>query len=132
MACAILAAVLIISLFVPVVYLRVDQYVQERRRKNHPKYFEYYDAAMKIYSEASSQMRKASKLFEYQIGLLADGLCDGECTNDYFNKRIIAKVTERYVMIAKQVRHQRQEADKLFTSANTYAKENNLKWGIIN
>ena len=131
----------IMSIIVPICFLLVlplavvislwlDKQLEKNKRKKYPVYFEYYDAAIKICFEASAAVKHEASHLEFHFKMLADGLVDGECTEEYFKKRF-DQLTDRYIEATKWFTVQQKEAEKLFREADLYAKENNLLWGVL-
>jgi hypothetical protein len=104
----------------------VDKY----HRKKHPIYFNFYDAGMKICTEASNKASHEADYIKFQFDLLTEGLKEGECTDEYFKHRS-EQLADRYTEATKQFKEQQAEAEKLFREADLYAKRNNLLWGVI-
>lgn len=112
------------------VSLWLDKYLDKNKRKKHPEYFEYYDAAVKLCFEASYKVKHEASYLEFHFKMLTDGLKDGECTEEYFKKRF-DQLTDRYIETTRWFTEQQKEAEKLFREADLYAKKNNLLWGVL-
>jgi hypothetical protein len=113
-----------------VISLWLDKYLDKNKRKKHPVYFEYYDAAVKLCFEASAKVKHEASHLDFHFKMLTDGLKEGECTEEYFKKRF-DQLTDRYIETVKWFTEQQKEAEKLFREADLYAKENNLRWGVL-
>lgn len=107
-----------------------DDMQDKSRRKKHPMYFEFFDAAMKISFEASKKANKEAEYIEYQLNLLTTSLREGTCGEEYFRKHF-NELADRHVEVTNWFKEQRKEAEKLFREADFYAKENDLLWGVL-
>lgn len=107
-----------------------DKLRDNNRRKKHPLYFEAYDEAMKICFAASAKVRHDVECLKHQFDMLTEGLREGECTVEYFRKRF-EYLANRHVETTKWFKEQQAEAEKLFRQADSYAKRNNLLWGVL-
>ena len=107
-----------------------DKMQDKTRRKKYPKYFEFFDAAMKISFGASTVVNKKADYIMYQMNLLTTGLREGTCEEDYFRKRF-NELADMYVEATNWFKEQQQEAEKLFREADFYAKEYDLLWGVL-
>ena len=56
-----------------------NKYLDQTRREQHPKYFEYFDAAMAISNNINEFTEQQTASFEYRLKLIYEGLRDGEC-----------------------------------------------------
>jgi hypothetical protein len=104
--------------------------INKRRRKKYVKYFELFDAAIKLSDESSSYIRHESEFLEFHFKMLADGLREGECTEEYFERRI-AELSKRYYKACECFKASKQQVETLFRAADKYAKENLLAWGML-
>ena len=107
-----------------------DDIQDKSRRKKHPKYFEFFDAAMKVSFDASKKVKKEAEYIEYQLNLLTTGLREGTCEEEYFRKHF-NELADRHVEVTNWFKEQQKEAEKLFREADFYAKENDLLWGVL-
>ncbi len=107
--------------------------IKERiRRKKHPKWWELYD-------RAKSNAFRVGGEFSQKLGticargeMIQDMLFKGECSKDEYLEAM--KVLEKERVEAVEQYHIKQdtlgiEAD--LRAADAYAKEHNLKWGIL-
>ena len=85
---------------------------------------------MKICFEASAKVNHDAEYLKHQFDILTKELREGECTEEYFRKRF-EYLANRHVEITKWFKEQQAEAEKLFRQADSYAKRNNLLWGVI-
>jgi hypothetical protein len=108
----------------------IDKCLEQRRKEQHPEYFKYYNAAMKICFDASEKVNHEASYIKYHFDLITEGLRDGECTEEYARKRL-NELSDRHIEITNWFKEQRADADELFRAADFYAKENNLLWGVL-
>lgn len=108
----------------------VEKLMIKYRRKKYPEYFTYYDAAKHICFDASDKINKKIDYFNFRVKILTDGLNEGECTADYFKASFDA-MTDRYIEASAEFVKQRAESEEWFKKADDYAREHNLKWGIL-
>ena len=104
--------------------------LDKRRREQHPEYFEYFDAAMDISNEAHDTCKHKTTYFEYHLKLIYGGLKEGECTVEYFQE-YLDRINKQYIEFATWFEEKNKEAKELFRKADFYAKEHDLKWGIL-
>lgn len=107
-----------------------DKMLDRSRRKKHPEYFEFFDAAMKISFGASNVVNRKVDYIKYQMNILTTGLREGTCEEDYFRKRF-NELADMHVEVTNWFKEQQQEAEKLFKEADFYAKEHDLLWGVL-
>lgn len=108
----------------------MDNMQDKSRRKKYPKYFEFFDAAMKVSFDASKKVTSEVEYIEYQLNLLTTGLREGTCEEEYFRKHF-NQLADRHVEVTNWFKEQQKEAEKLFREADFYAKENSLLWGVL-
>lgn len=108
----------------------VNEELDKRRREQHPEYFEYFDAAMDISKEVHEQTERKTKYFKHRYNVIYEGLRDGECTVEYFQK-YLDRVNKEYIEFATWFEAQNKEAKELFRKADFYAKDHDLMWGIL-
>lgn len=104
--------------------------LEKRRRELHPEYFEHFDAAMDIVNEVHDLSKHKKTYFEYHLKLIYEGLQEGECTAEYFQK-YTDRINKEYIEFAAWFDAKNKEAKDLFRKADFYAKERDLKWGIL-
>lgn len=108
----------------------VNEELDKRRREQYPEYFEYFDAAMDLSNEAHDTCKHKKTYFEYHLKLIYEGLQEGECTVEYF-KKYTDRINKEYIEFATWFEAKNKEAKELFIKADRYAKERDLKWGIL-
>jgi hypothetical protein len=100
------------------------------RRKRHPEYYKSYDEALKLSFERGTEFRQRKERFDYYFKLYNYGLRDGECTNEYYNKKMNELMIE-YQELCTWFQEKEKVIRELLVKADLYAKEHNLLWGII-
>lgn len=117
--------------FVPLLLAALfDKLVEGIRRKKHPEYFKYWDESLKLSFERGAEFNRRKQHFDYHFKLYTEGLRDGECTNEYFTKRM-NKHLEEYKDLCAWFQKEEKIIKELLVKADLYAKEHNLMWGII-
>lgn len=107
-----------------------NKYLDGRRREQYPEYFKLFDKAMDIVADVHDQTEHKTKYFKYHFKLIYEGLRDGECTVEYFQE-YLDRINKEYIEFATWFEAKQKEAKDLFRKADWYAKERNLKWGIL-
>jgi hypothetical protein len=100
------------------------------RRKKHPKYFELYDNGFRLCIDTTHNEENNKNYLLYRVNLLTEGLKNNEFDEEYF-KQHFTTIAEQWIINTKLNELRRDDANKFFDEADAYAKENNLKWGII-
>jgi hypothetical protein len=113
---------LLVSLF--------DKLHDSYRRKKHPEYYKYWDEAVKLSFERGAVYGRRKEYFDYKIKVYNEGLRDGECTNEYYTKRMNEHMAE-YQKLCDWFQEEEKKIRDLLIKADLYAKEHNLLWGII-
>jgi hypothetical protein len=107
-----------------------NKYLDGQRREQYPEYFKLFDAAMDIVAEVDCETEHKTKYFNYHFKLIYEGLRDGECTVEYFQK-YLDRINKEYIDFAVWFEEKNKEAKRLFKEADYYAKLRDLKWGIL-
>ena len=107
-----------------------NKYLDQTRREQYPEYFKLFDAAMDIVADVDGQTKHKTAYFEYHFKLIYEGLRDGECTVEYFQK-YLDRINKEYIEYATWFEEQNKEAKRLFREADLYAKLRDLKWGYL-
>ena len=130
--CKALIVICLIALIVCAALL-VSESAQERiRRKKHPKWYELYNRAEHNAIHLGSTVHEQTETLNKRMKLLNKTYLEDKCTEDeYIDAMNI--LTKEYSEIVKQFKQAKAdlhiEAD--MQEADAYAKEHNLKWGII-
>ena len=107
-----------------------EKVLDKRRREQYPEYFEFFNAAIDITKDVHDQTKHKTVYFEYHLKLIYEGLRDGECTVEYFQK-YLDRINKEYIEYATWFEEQNKEAKRLFRKADHYAKRRDLKWGYL-
>lgn len=102
------------------------------RRKQHPKWYEHYDRAKRNCFQVGGEFSQKLDTICARVKMIQDMLFKGECSKEEYLEAM--KVLEKERVEAVEQYHLKQEAlgiDADLKEADAYAKEHNLKWGII-
>ena len=118
-------------IFLPILFVNLIDHITESIRKNkHPEYFEFYDTAISESFRIGGKLNAEKRRIEYYIKLYSDGYRDGECTAEQITKKM-AQVTQWWITACDEYNQEHKNIKVLLHKADAYAKEHNLKWGII-
>lgn len=122
----------LLALFIGIAILMLTDVKERIRRKKYPKWYELYDRALANSIWIGSSFRKKIETLNARRELVQETFFHGECTADeYSNAMKIIEEEQREA--AKQFVIDKEaygiEAD--LKEADAYAKEHNLKWGIM-
>jgi hypothetical protein len=120
----------IICWFVVIGIKITNRHLEQTRREQYPEYFKLFDEAMDITADIHCQTEHKTKYFNHCFKLIYEGLRDGECTVEYFQK-YLDRVNKEYIEYATWFEAQQKEAKRLFREADYYAKLRDLKWGYL-
>ena len=119
------------GLFLPILFCGlVDHIVESIRKNKHPEYFEFYDTAVSESFRIGGKLSAEKKRIEYYIKLYGEGYRDGECTVEHITKKM-AELTRIWINACDTFNQEQENIKVLWQKADAYAKEHNLKWGII-
>lgn len=122
----------LLALFVGIAILMLIDVEEKIRRKRHPKWYEYYDRAKNnVFTVGGEFSQKLDTIFAHGE-MLGDMLFKGECSKEEYLEAM--KVLEKERVEAVEQYHLKQDAlgiEADLRAADAYAKEHNLKWGII-
>lgn len=122
----------LLALFIGIAILMLTD-VQERiRRKKHPKWYELYNRAKNNIFQTGGEFSSKLDTICARGEMIQDMLFKGECSKDEYLEAM--KVLEKERVEAVEQYHLKQDAlgiDADLREADAYAKEHNLKWGII-
>jgi hypothetical protein len=107
--------------------------IKERiRRKKHAKWYEHYDRAMRNSINAGIVLREKTESITKRKELVMDMYLNDKCSDDEYDEAMKTLNVE-YRDITKWLKKNNEllgiEAD--LRAADAYAKEHNLKWGIL-
>ena len=107
-----------------------DHIVKSIRKQKHPEYFDLYDTAISESFRIGGKLNAEKRRIEYYIKLYSEGYRDGECTAEHITKKM-AQVTQWWITACDEYNQEQKNIKVLLQKADAYAKEHNLKWGII-
>ena len=117
--------------FLPILFVNlIDHIIESIRKTKHPEYFEFYDTAVYESFRIGGKLNAEKHRIEYYIKLYSDGYRDGECTAEQITKKM-AQVTQWWIAACDEYNREHESIKVLLRKADAYAKEHNLKWGII-
>ena len=108
----------------------IDHIIESYRRNKYPEYYEYYDTAIYESFRIGGKLAAEKKIIEYYIKLYGEGYRDEECTVEHITKKM-AELTQMWINACDTYNQEHAEVKVLLKKADKYAKEHNLKWGII-
>lgn len=124
-------AIIVGMIFLPILFVNLIDHIIESVRKNkHPEYFEFYDTAVYESFRIGGNLNAEKRRIEYYIKLYSDGYRDGECTVEDITKKM-AQLTQGWITACDEYNQEQKNIKVLLQKADAYAKEHNLKWGII-
>ena len=109
-----------------------DTIIERIRRKKHPKWYELYNRAKNNAFRAGGEFSAKLDTICARGEMLGDMLYKGACSKDEYLEAM--KVLEKERVEAVEQYHLNQDALGIevdLKEADAYAKEHNLKWGII-
>ena len=125
------AAIVVGMIFLPILLAGLTDHIVESIRKHkHPEYFEYYNTAVSESFRIGGKLGAEKKRIEYYIKLYSEGYLDGECTAEDITKKM-AELTKIWISACDTYNQEHKDIKVLLQKADAYAKEHNLKWGII-
>lgn len=119
----------IIFLFILIVGL-IDHIVSSARRNKYPEYFDLYDSAIYESFRVGGKFSDDKKRINHKLKKYTDGYKDGECTKEFFENKM-QELTQSYIKICDTYSQERLSIEVLWKRADAYAKQHNLKWGVI-
>lgn len=108
----------------------VNRLFKRHRQKKHPEYFKYYNEAVLLSFERGVRYSRRREFFDYKLKLFNDSLRDGECTKDYYFEQL-NKLMIEYQQLCDWFQNTEKEIRELLVKADLYAKEHNLRWGVL-
>jgi hypothetical protein len=122
----------LLALFVGIAILTLTDVNEKIRRKRHPVWYEHYDRAKNNAFRAGSEFSQKLDTICARGEMLSAILFKGECSREEYLEAMKTLEKERVETVEQY--HLKQEAlgiDADLKAADAYAKEHNLKWGII-
>lgn len=125
-------AIVFIAAPIAIVYIvnLADTLVEKYRRKKHPEWYKYWDEALGLSLARGAEYNKRKENFDFKFKLYSDGLLDGECTNEYYEKKM-RELVVKYQQLCEWYQATEKEIRELLVKADLYAKEHDLMWGIL-
>ena len=122
----------LLALFCIIAVFMVTGIEEKIRRKKHPVWFRHYDLALKNSLWAGTKFREKTEILDARRDMVQDMFFKGECTLDEYDNAMKIIEEERREA-AKQFSRDKEALGILqdLADADAYAKEHNLKWGII-
>lgn len=124
---------LVAGLLVFCLYLLVKDFVQERiRRKLHPKWYELWDRALSNSFCIGGKFHDMSETLNKRRALVHETYFTGKCTEDEY-REAMTTITDEYVKAVKWYNTTKLALgiEEDLKEADSYARENNLEWGLI-
>lgn len=122
----------LLGLFLGFAILMYTDIKERIRRKRHPKWYEYYDRALGNSLCIGSRFREKTETINARRELLQKTFFEGKCTAEEYDDAM--KILDKELREAAKLFSINKEllgVDADLKEADTYAKEHNLKWGII-
>lgn len=122
----------LLALFIGIAILILTDVKEKIRRKKHPVWYEYYNGALANSLHIGNKFRRRIEYINKRKEIFQKKFFEGEYTEAEFNDAIDAlnreyKEATRQFSIDKEAYGIEDDLKK----ADTYAKEHNLKWGIL-
>jgi hypothetical protein len=120
----------IVAVFaVPILLINlIDWGVGKYREARYPEYFELYRKAMTDAFRVGTNYTKELKYLKFNMELYTEGYRDGECTREYFERKM-GNLVVQYADLTDEYTEACKENKKLVDAVDAYAREHNLKWG---
>ncbi len=122
----------LLALFIGIAILMLTDAKEKIQRKKHPKWYELYYRAKSNAFHVGGEFSQKLDTICARGEMLGDMLFKGECSKDEYLEAM--KVLEKERVEAVEQYYSKQEAlgiEADLRAADAYAKEHNLKWGII-
>lgn len=122
----------LLALFIGIAILMLTDGKEKIRRKKHPVWYEYYDRALSNSFTIGSRFREMIDTLDNRRDMIQGMFFNGKCTADEYkeaSKAIDKDFEEAYRWFEFNKEALGIEAD--LKAADAYAREHNLKWGII-
>ena len=122
----------LLALFIGIAILMLTDVEEKIRRKKHPEWYEHYNRAKRNSFIVGGEFSQKLNTIAARMDMLQGLLLNGKCSRGEYLDAI--KVLEQERVEAVEQFHLRQESlgiEEDLKAADAYAKEHNLKWGII-
>ena len=122
----------LLALFIGIAILMLTDVKERLRRKQHPVWYEHYDRAKNNAFRAGSEFSQKLDTICARGEMLQDMLLKGECSSEECLEAMKILEKERVEVVTQyQLKQEALGIDADLKAADAYAKEHNLKWGII-
>ena len=112
--------------------LSITDIKEKVRRKIHPKWYELYDRAKSNAFRAGSEFSQKLDTICARGEMIQDMLFKGECSSEVYLEAMKVLEKERVEVVTQyQLKQEALGIEADLRAADAYAKEHNLKWGII-
>ena len=122
----------LLALFIGITILMLTDVEEKIRRKKHHVWYTYWDRAKNNAFDIGGKYVKMLDSINTQRKAVQDSYIEGKCTNEEY-KKAMNTIDADFIAIYKWYK-QAEEALRInedLKAADAYAKEHNLKWGII-
>ena len=126
------AILCLFALYIGIIIFMFTDVKEKIRRKKHPIWYEYYDRALKNSLWVGSRFRQTTETLKACREKVMDMFFKGECAEDEYDDAM-KSINKHYKEAAKQfsIDEEAYGINDDLKKADAYAKEHNLKWGII-
>jgi hypothetical protein len=122
----------LLALFIGIAILMLTDVKERIRRKQHPKWYELYDRAKNNAFRAGSEFSQKLDTICARGEMIQDMLFKGEYSSEEYLEAMKALEKERVEVVTQyQLKQTTLGIAADLRAADVYAKEHNLKWGII-
>ncbi len=122
----------LLALFIGIAILMLTDVKERIRRKIHPKWYELYDRAKSNAFRAGSEFSQKLDTICARGEMIQDMLFKGECSSEVYLEAMKVLEKERVEVVTQyQLKQEALGIEADLRAADAYAKEHNLKWGII-
>ena len=122
----------LLALFIGIAILMLTDVQEKIRRKKHPVWYTHWDRAKDNAFDIGGKYVKMLDSINTQRKAVQDLYIEGKCTDEEY-KKAMNTIDADFIDAYKWYK-QAEEAlriDEDLKAADAYAKEHNLKWGII-
>lgn len=122
----------LLALFIGIAILMLTDVEERIRRKQHPRWYEHYDRAKSNAFRAGGEFSQKLDTICARGEMLQDILFKGECSSEEYLEAMKILEKERVEVVTQyQLKQEALGIEADLRAADAYAKEHNLKWGII-
>ncbi len=122
----------LLALFIDIAILMLTDVKERIRRKRHPRWYELYDRALSHSLAVGSRFKEKTETINMRTKAIQELFFRDECTPDEYVEAM-KTLNKEYSDAVKWFRLSKEALgiDADLRAADAYAKEHNLKWGII-